>query len=597
MATTDPKVTTTIAPAGATSANVAGSPADLIALRDRLRTLPAKKRIDAILDRPDTMRAVRSLPVLDLYATLREVGVEDTLEVLELCSPAQVQSFLDLDGWRGDRVDSEAIAGWVRALFAASTDRAISQVMGLDLELITLLFKMHATVYDLIAEEEPGDDVGLHTITPDQRYLIAFGGVAHDETMQHVLKEMIERLQARDMLFVLRMCEAIRWELPSSLEDAAFRWRNARLEDLGFLPPAEAQEIFAYLDPDVVNTGATPQRGPPKDDADGPSLDLSTSVLLPWDALNDGGTALGRALAQLDHEERARVLHEVMVLANRVHAAEGADLGDTDALRATVRRCADVVGTALSYRTRGDVLKLGEPLRAMHVATLFRIGHSLGLRLQRDLRARIEAPDSGLGGGGLVRLDSPLRELCAGLLRPKPVFYGGLVDDKRVDFSHIGSLADLAACARGLSEAAFRAALLGPKGFRVDDASLAALGIHDSANMPSHGAMLAAFLALPLLGRKHAVQTLGPVNDDTLEALQKTLHDGHFPQAARDTAIASVVEVAKNAAPLPGAASVDDAGKRAAAYAESVLGALERELGAVEHRPEGRYLGVIWSAG
>ena len=78
----------------------------MLVLRRELRAMPAKKRVDRLLERKDAMRVVRALPVHDLYATIRDVGVEDCLELLELVSARQVQSFLDLDGWRGDRIDS-----------------------------------------------------------------------------------------------------------------------------------------------------------------------------------------------------------------------------------------------------------------------------------------------------------------------------------------------------------------------------------------------------------------------------------------------------------------------------------------------------------
>ena len=66
-------------------------------LRRELRTMTAKKRVDRIIERKDALKVVRALPVEDLYATLREVGLEDALEVIELASPKQVRSFCPRD--------------------------------------------------------------------------------------------------------------------------------------------------------------------------------------------------------------------------------------------------------------------------------------------------------------------------------------------------------------------------------------------------------------------------------------------------------------------------------------------------------------------
>lgn len=559
----------------------------MLELRRELRALPAKKRVDRLLERKDAMRVVRALPVHDLYATIRDVGVEDCLELLELVSPRQVQSFLDLDGWRGDRIDSGAMATWLRALMAANPDRAVGQIRGLDLELITLLFKLHCRVYDLIAEEQPEEDVGLHSITPDQRYLIVYGGVGDDESMNQVLKEAIDRLCGRDAMFVLRLCESLRWELPSALEEESFRWRNARLADLGFLPRHEALEVLSWRDPDAPLEEA-PRAPPPQvHDPEAPSTDLSTSVVFPWDALKDGAAAFAQASRGLDDLGRERVAHEVMLTANRVHAAEGGDAGDPEAVRATARQVIDTVGVALSYRCGGDPGRLTPLLIGTPVLALFRVGHSLSLKLQRELRARIEARDSGLSGHGLLRLDSPLREVAAGLLRPRPLLFRGLLDPKRLDYGPPGSLMELAALSRAIAEIGFRGALLGPRALlAVAPASLERL---DTAEQPTHGAMLAALLVRTMDGEANAA--LAPVDDAQLARARKKLGDA----TARDEAIATIATRARAFAPLPGAQTADDVEKRVRGYAQQVLGAIEAELEHVDQDPDVRFVTTVWT--
>ena len=557
-------------------------------LRRELRALPAKKRVDRILERKDALKVVRALPVQDIYATVREIGAEDSLELLELCSARQVQAFLDLDGWRGDRLDGAAMATWLRALFAANPDRAVGQFRGLDLELLTLIVKLHTRVYDLSAEEEPEDDVGLHSITPDQRYLIAYGGVGDDDKMQGVLKEAVDRLMGRDMLFVLRLCEAVRWELPSSLEEDSFRWRNARLADLGFLPRHEALEIFGWRDPDAP-LEAPPARVEPvmTDDLESPSADLSTSVLFPWEALNDGAAAFAQATRELSLLARERVAHETMLTANRVHCADQGDPGDPEALKATAKQVVDTVGVALSYRCEGDPRKLPAVLASTSVQTLFRVGHSLSLKLQRELKSRIEARDSGLSGNGLLRLDSPLREAAAGLLRGRPLLYAGLLDARRVDYRPPASLVELAALSRAVLEIGFRAALLGPRGLQVTDDKLP----KDPAEQPSHGALLGAWLAHRLLGRRLAPGEMVPVARDELRVLRQKIMDS----VARVEAIDAFADASRAFAPLPGAPSADEVQTKARSYASQVMDAVASELTVLERNPDERFVVTVWT--
>jgi hypothetical protein len=583
----------------------AAAAAELAVFRRELAHLPAQERVKRMMERKDTMRVVRSTPTVDLYATLREVGVEDTLELLELCSPAQIQGFLDLDGWRRDRVDARSISLWLRALFAANPDRAVGQLRGLDLELLTLLFKIHTRVYDLAEEEEPEGEVGRHTITPDNRYLIVFGGVGADDAMNATLQEAIERLQARDIFFVMRLCTAVRWELASQLEEDAYRWRNARLADLGFLPAAEAAEIVAWQDPDAplpkVQAPAVP---PPPDSDEALNTDLTTSVLLPWELLQDGGTVLGRVLGQLHDDARGRVAHELMLVANRVHCALAGDLGDSAALKDTARLVADTTGVALSYLSRGDPSALAAPLSETSVSALFRVGYSLSLKLQRDLRVRIQREDSGMAGQGLLRLDAPLREVVAGLLRPQPVLYAGLLHPRRVDFRPVSSLPELAAAAGAVAEAAFRAALLFRLGAtdEVVAAAAAAAGIDDdklAAEPPAHGQLLATAMVNAFLAKEDSTPsdpTFAPLTDIHVVNLQERLKSdstNDMPASVR-TALGAWLQPLTA---LPAAATKPELQGRALAYATALWGALSAELAAVtDQRADTRFLVTAWTA-
>lgn len=565
------------------------APTDLVALRREIQGLPANKRLDAILSRPDVIRVVQRMPVQDLFTTVKEVGVQDSLELLELLHPRQVQGFIDLDAWRGDRLDPVALGDWLEALYTASPQRAVKQIVGLDVELLSLLFKMHTQVYDLTVDEQPETDPKYHSVTPDHRYLIVYD--PEHENLALALMQTVDRMFGTDPSFVLRLVEAVRWELPSALEDECYRWRNGRLADLGFVPLEEAGEIFAYVDPDKAALSGAALEPPPEvvpaDEEDAPQ-DLSTSVLLPEGLLSEGGHVLGAALAMSDDEQRRRVSHELVLVANRLHTATGGDAGDVDALKATARRAADTIGIGLSYLAKGDPAGLKDPLERVPCLRLFQIGHSVTLRLGRQLRTQLQSAEGGLKGEGMLRLDHPLREAVAGVLRAQPLFYAGLTDERRSDFIPFRSLADVAEAAKAVSEAAFRAALVGGKGLSADDAALEQLGVTNARTGPSHGALLATWLARAALFED---ASFAPLDDDELSALaQRVVVDGapRLPEAER--ALAALEEVARNKAPFPGAKTPDEAAARARAYGELVLRALEEELASVSGAVDGRFV-------
>jgi hypothetical protein len=570
---------------------------DLVAFRQEMRGLSAKKRLDLILERPDVMRVVRSLPVQDVFTTLKEVGPSDALELVELLHPRQVQGIVDLDAWRGDRLDPRTMGDWLEILFAANPAKAVTQVKGLDVELLTLLFKMHTRIYDLSAEEDaPEDNPPVHSITPDNHYLIVYD--AADGRISHYLKTTVERLFGIDIPFITRLIESVRWDLPSSLEEESFRWRNNRLADLGFLPPGEAQEVFAWTDPDKVLEGA-PERyevAKPAEHEDVHSTDLSTSVLLPEDLFTGGAGLFGEAVAHLDEAAQQRVSSELVMMGNRLHVATGGDVGDPEALRATVARVADTVGIALAYLARGDAAKLQEPLLRLPLLRIFQAGHALPVRVSRGLRARLRDEDSGLAGDGLLRLDAPLRETVAGLLRPQPLLFGGLMDAARSDFVHFSTLPQLAAATQAASEAAFRAELM-QRGLGGDDETLGEVGIRDASTGPSHGALVATWLCHGLLGDPEGFT---PLDDAQLAAIAKKLEgdDKKLPRAEVATALKALAAAARAIAPLAGAPDAEEAEARAEAFGELALEVVEAELGALDaDSVDGRFVRALYTRG
>ena len=497
-------------------ASASPSPAgtDIFALQQKLKTIShPKKQMDAILECKDTLRVVRSLPAQDLFALVQQTGITDSLELLGLLHPKQVQRFLDMDAWRRDRLDPAALGKWLSALFAANAPTAVRQMRDLDIELLSLMFKLHTKVYDLVKEEEaPEEELKLHSVTPDQHFLICYLIRDDNEALVHALKATIEGFYQRDLAFVLRLIEAIRWELPSALEEEAYRWRSSRLADLGFASDEEVYALFSYVDPDkALHSSIKPRTehtGPVVEEDQGrtSSKVLSESFLLPSDF--SGNQIFQQAMTALSEAEQVRVSHELLMLTNRVHGGLGGDLGDIDSLTSSAKIAVDTVSIALAYLSQGNESKLHTPLLLANLPRLFQIGFSLPLRVSRTLKKKIPIVDNGLAGRGLLRLDPPLRETVAGILQKRPQLYVGLLDPRATAFRFFESLQEVAQLTAAINEATFRAFLLGPKGLGYDDDCLEKQGEDDISDQPSHSALLSHFIGRALLEQQESEPTL-----------------------------------------------------------------------------------------
>ena len=361
-------------------------------LARRWPSLPAKKRLDALLDQADARQAVRATPVGPLYYTLREVGLADATDIVQLASPEQFRGFIDLGGWKGDRVVPHEVLTWLRAARGDDPTEFLSKLHGMDLEVLELLVRHYVEVHDL--EENPdAHPADLTVETPEGKYLLEI----HAEGVEApALRQILQDLIGENPFESVRLIEAIRWEIPSELEETAYQFRSGRLNDLGFPSIEDAATLFSR-----VEVGQPPPAAPGLV-AERRTVDFVSS-----------------ALEGLSDLERGNAEEEVIGLANAVLVAEVADPGDLAAVRRAQEMARDYLNLAFEHATGGDAARATAVLRDTPLRRLFQVGFTLTLRLK--FRADRLAKDASTRAGGLpLFLDEEWAALSA-LRRKRPL--------------------------------------------------------------------------------------------------------------------------------------------------------------------------------
>lgn len=324
----------------------------------RIAALPARGRMDALLASKDAGPLVRAVPPEQLYATVAEVGLADAGELVQLASPGQFQSLVDLGAWRRDALDPHGLLEWLQAARGDDPDAFLRKLHGIDLELLEVMLRSFTVVHDL--EEDPDPPVeGVTLDSADGRYRIE---LKVEGPEQAALRALLLDLMAESPFAFSRLMEAIRWELPSELEEVALRFRWARLADLGFPDPETAAGLYAAV------------RLPPALSSS-PSGELARS----------GGRRVDfvqAALEGLDPLEAENALDELRGLFNAALVADGADPGDLDAFRASAERARDTLNLGLESLTGGDPRRAPAVVRDSPFREVFQTGFSLGLRLR-----------------------------------------------------------------------------------------------------------------------------------------------------------------------------------------------------------------------
>ena len=117
-------------------------PADIVELRERrlrnlkpaqlareLMRLPAKRRLELIVERPDAQSVVAALDANDFFHTVQEIGADDSLPLLALASFEQMNHLFDIEWWRKDTLEPAKALSLDRA--APESRRVQAARMGL----------------------------------------------------------------------------------------------------------------------------------------------------------------------------------------------------------------------------------------------------------------------------------------------------------------------------------------------------------------------------------------------------------------------------------------------------------------------------------
>ncbi len=344
-------------------------------LRQRLMRLSPRQRVDALLDVAEARALVRSLPAEDVYVTIQELGLADATELVQLASPGQFRAFVDLGGWQRDKLDAHAVLTWLRAARGGLEDTAefLHKLHAVDLEVLELLLREFIEVHDL--EENPDvNPPGVTMETPEGRYLIEFKA---EGVEMSAIRMVLNDLIAESPFEAVRLLEAVRWELPSELEETAFQFRRGRLADLGFPPLEDAVSLFSRVD--VGPAPSAPSR----------------PGLAPTNGHVDYLEAAFRGLTETEAINAEDELREV---ASAALVADLADPGDLDAIRRASETVRDYLSLGLEHLTGGDTERATDMLRDTPMRRVFQTGFSLTLQLKFRADRLAKSPGAMLDG-------------------------------------------------------------------------------------------------------------------------------------------------------------------------------------------------------
>jgi hypothetical protein len=293
------------------------------------------RRAERLLESRDVAAEVQKLQPLEAYLVIKEVGVHDAGDLLKYTTPEQLQAFVDLDCWSGDELSVDDIDAWLAPFQSDGREELARAFLRLDDELQTLFLASIVNLYDTREEDSIPDapESVVRRTTADGYFVV--------EPIPSEVREvdplvLIDGLYAVDIDGAFALLTSARWELRSNLEEEAYRFRNGRLEDMGFLTRSEALRLFA----------APPAR-PPSSRHASPEAPATALPALYAAPLRDK-SLLARAMARVTDERLlSRLEEELVLLINGATVAYGESPRDLAHVTEIATRVRDTLSLGL----------------------------------------------------------------------------------------------------------------------------------------------------------------------------------------------------------------------------------------------------------
>jgi len=352
----------------------------LHATRRDVLSLPAEKRIDAILEYPQPAALVHSFPQEDFYFLIHEIGVDDSMELLTLASEKQWEYIVDTEVWKKDRLDMVSLTEWFYLLIKADPHRVVRWCLNEKTELIELYMFKNMELIIREHDQDPSDfEDGFVTID-DVFYTRFRDNIANTDLAEKrdaFLSEFLRRLAEDDHVVYQNMLFEFCSVIPAESEEELWRLRNVRLAEKGFMPFHEAVEIYQPLSVNAFKTHVKRLTRPQYES-------FLPIPLYPANALKQDNL-FSRALTQIDIDDMLhQIQSEFAALCNRLISADSKTIREKEELGSVVKKACGYLSIGLERLTHGKEAKnlSAALIQRYPLENIFKMGYGLALHLK-----------------------------------------------------------------------------------------------------------------------------------------------------------------------------------------------------------------------
>ncbi|MBI5591410.1 MAG: hypothetical protein HY881_13110 [Deltaproteobacteria bacterium] len=399
-------------------------------LRRMALSLSAEKAMDVILNARQPAALVHSIPETDLFFLVQDIGPEDSLPLLGLASNAQWDFMLDMATWKGDRIEIRSLTRWLNLRFLADPDRFLRWFQNEETEFIEWYLFRNIQIRVLEPDEEPADIPDAFMTIDNMVYFrflpesvdMAFSkdetdASDTDEERYTFITRFLEKLYSEDPIQYQNVMLETRTILPTETEEEAWRIRNIRMAEKGFLPFDEAIGVYQPLKPEAI-----PKRIISKKRSQESHLPVPSYA----SGLLDADNLFVRSLKALEQD---RILPEIQAelasLINQLVVADQKQVASKADIEEVVKKAVGYLSIGLERLSAKplDVVRSASLIRSRLLSGIFRVGYGAALELKWQAQGWVKqswfmAEKLPLGFWGEAWLG-----VLGGLLIKKPLFF------------------------------------------------------------------------------------------------------------------------------------------------------------------------------
>ncbi|MFH2219543.1 MAG: DUF6178 family protein [Pseudomonadota bacterium] len=361
---------------------------DLMSQRKEILSLSPEKALNAILDSPQPTPLVHSFPEQDFYCLIHDIGITDSLPVLSLASDRQWEHILDMEVCERDRIDTGMVSRWLDLLFKVDPNRFVRWFFEQQTGFVEYYLSKHIEVKIREHDQSPSD-FGNDFFTLDETFYVRIIDYSFDQEPdpgakkinEEFLPEFLECLAGHDLAKYQQILLESQTVISAEYEEEAYRLRNVRLAEKGFLPFEEAVGIYQPPSPTDIQS-----RPPEYFEQSAGTRPLVPVPLYPVQLLETGNLFV-EALKKITREDILQQIQtEFAGLSNQIIVADRKKIKHRKELTKVVKKACGYIAIGLEVLPgedgKTDADRSAALIRKFPLSEIFRTGYGIGLKLK-----------------------------------------------------------------------------------------------------------------------------------------------------------------------------------------------------------------------